>query len=35
MANISNLSDCIIKKNLRSEMKGVQEKEYIMGVRGR
>ena len=34
MADISNQSDCIIK-NLRSEMKGVQEKESIMGVRGR
>ena len=34
MADVSNQSDCIIK-NLRSEMKGVQEKEFIMGVRGR
>ena len=35
IADISNRSDCIIKKNLRSEMKGVQEKESIIGVRGR
>ena len=34
MADISNRSDCIIK-NLRSEMKGVQEKESIKGVRAR
>ena len=33
MAVVSNRSDCIIK-NLRSEMKGVQEKESAMGVRG-
>ena len=31
MADVSNRRDCIIKKNLRSEMKGVQEKESIMG----
>ena len=35
MADFSNRSDCIIKKNQHSEMKGVQEKESIMGVRGR
>ena len=29
----SNWNDRIIKKNLRSEMKGVQKKESIMGVR--
>ena len=34
MADFSNRSDCIIK-NLRSEMKDVQEKEPILGVRGR
>ena len=33
MAVVSNRSDYIIK-NLRSEMKGVQEKESAMGVRG-
>ena len=32
MADVSNPSDGIIK---RSEIKGVQEKESIMGVRGR
>ena len=26
MADVRNRSDCIIKNNLRSEMKGVQEK---------
>ena len=31
---MSTSSDCIIK-NLCSEMKGVQEKESIMGMRGR
>ena len=35
MADVSNRSDCIIKKGLRSEMKGVQEKESIMDVRGK
>ena len=39
MADFSSRSDCIIKKkrkeNLRSEMKGVQEKKSIMGVIGR
>ena len=35
MEDVSNRNDCIIKKNLRSELKGVQEKKSIMGVRGR
>ena len=34
MADVSNRSDCIIK-NPVSEMKGMQEKESLMGVRGR
>ena len=34
MADVSNQSDCIIK-DLRSEMKGVQEKESVTGVRAR
>ena len=34
MADVCNRSDCIIK-NPRSEMKGMQEKESIMDVRGR
>ena len=34
MADVSNKSDCIIK-NPHSEMKGLQEKESIMGVRDR
>ena len=34
MEDVSNRSDCIIK-NLLSEIKGVQEKEFIMGVWGR
>ena len=34
MADICNRNDCIIK-NQRSEMKGLQEKESIISVRGR
>ena len=32
MGAVSNRSDGIIFKNLRSEMKGVQEKDSIIGV---
>ena len=35
MADVSNQSDCIVKKNLHSEMKGVQEKDSIIGVRAK
>ena len=34
-ADVCNRSDCIIKILHSSEMKGVQGKESIMGVRGR
>ena len=34
MADVSSGSDCNIKTNLRSEMKDVQETEFIMGVKG-
>ena len=34
MADVSNQNNCIIKKNLRAEIKGVQVKKLYHGCKG-